>query len=146
MVSSFDELSKDQQEQVEQIVIEVLEKGPVELSGTFNVLDSIVKIKMPDQQETERAMSDAGTDGAGRIRDGLTRDMIFSRLILEQSIIEINGLEMNSSMNRQFLRRIQPNVVNTMFTLFADLRQRQNIVIAKSLKAIKKSQPDPVID
>lgn len=145
-MSKFEELDEQQQKQIEDLVREVLYKGPVELEADIRLLDSVVKVKMPDQYATEKAMERAGMTGDGHIRDGLTRDLIFSRLILEDAIVEVNGLKMDKQMNRLFLRKLQPGVIATIFTEYANVRERQNIVINKSIEAAKKSQPGRATD
>ena len=143
MPSRFDEISEEIQEQVEDLVEDVLLRGPVALAGTIEVLDSIIEVRMPTQMETEDSMDAAGRDARGRIRDGMTRDMVFSRYILAKSIVKINGIEMSEQMSRSFLSKIQPPVVSVIMAEFANLRSLQSLVIQRSLVALKKSPPDP---
>jgi len=136
--SRFDDLSEEIIEQVDELIDDVLSRGPVALNGTINILDSVIIVRMPTQQETEDAMDVAGRDSRGRIRDGMTRDMVFTHYILAKAIVEINGIEMEEKMSMLFLGKIQPTVVAIIMAEFANLRSLQSLIIQKSLSLIKK--------
>ena len=142
MPSKLDEISEEIETQIEALVEDVLSRGPVVLTGTIDILDSVIKVRMPTQAETEESMDAAGRDGRGRIRDGMTRDMVFSCHLLAKAIVEINGVEMTEKMSKSFLSKIQPTVVSVIMAEFANLRALQSMIIQKSLGALKKSSPD----
>ena len=143
MSSRFDEISEEIEEQIDELVEDVLNRGPVALTGIIEILDSTVVVRMPTQLESENAMDAAGRDARGRIRDGMTRDIVFSRNILAKAIVEINGVPMTEQMSEKFLAKIQPTIVSVLMAEFANLRMLQSQVIQMSLNAAKKSQPDP---
>lgn len=143
MKTVLEKLTDEQEQRVEEFVESVLENGKVELEVVFEFLGSEFHFNMPDQTATEVAMDEAGRDARG-LRDELTRDVLFSRLILSKALASIDGYTFNEAMARRFYSRLQPGVVQTLFSKFVQQRELQSYAIVEALRLTKKSQPDPV--
>lgn len=142
MTTMIDELSREQEEMLTELVERVIENGKLELEFGFEILGINFHFQMPDQGPTENAMDESGRDRRGRIRDGLTRDIMYQRIILSKSIMRIDEVEMNESMSRGFLSRVQPEVVQALFARYMAQREAFSILVSRAIDVIKKSQPD----
>lgn len=141
MARHFEELSNEIEEQVEELIERVLTRGGLELEHDKPLWGGNFRFRMPDQTETEMAMDEAGRDARGGLRDVLTRELLFSRIIMAKGLIAVDEVKMNESMSRRFLAGMQPTMVRVLFGQFVAIREAQSIILDRAADAVKKSLP-----
>lgn len=141
MAKLMNKLTEEQEQIIDELIERVIENGAIELEMEAEVLGTSFRFKMPDQQTTEQAMEEAGR-GMHGLRDAYTREALFSRLILSKSLLSIDEYNFDEPMARSLFYKLQPGVVQALFSKMFTQREAQNLIISNSMSRIKKSQPN----
>ena len=141
-MSTSQRLSEEESARLEELVGRVLTRGDIELEIEIEIMDTKFVFLMPDQQQTEDAMDEAGKDHRGYIRDVLSREIIFTRFIMAKAIVYIDEHEVNESLNRRLLAKMPPAVVQALFTRFAAERESQKLRVFRAVGLTKKLPPN----
>jgi len=145
MTKLMDKLTEEQESIIDELIERVIENGAIELEMEAEVLGTSFRFKMPDQRTTEQAMEEAGRGMQG-LRDTYTREALFSRLILSKSLLSVDEYNFDELMARSLFYRLQPGVVQGLFSKMFTQREAQNFIISSSMSRIKKLQPNPDLE
>jgi len=141
----IDKLTEEQEQIVDELIERTIENGAIELEMEAEVLGTSFRFKMPDQKITEQAMDEAGRNMQG-LRDAYTREAMFSRLILSKSLLSVDEYNFDEGMARSLFFRLQPGIVQALFSKMFTQREAQNFIISSSMSRIKKLQPNPDLE